>query len=1063
MRCLISLLVILCYSLTVSAQGRYSGKVMDQHGKPIANVNIRLEKTGQSFKTDKNGIFVIVNVPKPLAVAVSMLGFETQRLLWNDYTDKLEVILKQKEQLLDVVEVNTGYQSFAKERSTASFSQIDSTKLTTRISNNILQKLEYLAPGLQFDNRTGKSVINIRGINTFSDNLMQPLIIVDNFPYSGDIANINPNDVESVTLLKDASAASIWGARAGNGVIVINLKKNSKGYNKMEFTHNLTFGEKQDLFYLRNISSTDFIDVERMLFDKGFYKASLNSVNSRLLVFSPVVQLLYQQSKGLISMEEADRQINSFRNHDYRKELMDNLYRNPIRQQYHLSNDLARDKFTNRFALGYDRNSEQQQASNNQHLTLQTSNRYDFSDQLQLQVGMAWSNQKSTSSPTFPSFPINPLGGKAALYPYAQLKSDDASSLAIPYNYNLSFVQNIPEPQLLDWTYKPLEDYKESQSNSNTKDIVLNATLNYKPFPFLSLSGLYNYENQSVDIEKRNGVNSFYTRDLINRFSQVENGIIKRIVPFGDIMQNNTSRMLSHKARFQASSDFSLQEDWKFNLFAGAEISHASTDTRLNTAYGYDENTMTSINVDPINTYPIYSNLSGNSRIPFYTGFGRTSNRFVSLFGNAAVTYKNRYIANFSARRDASNLFGVKTNDRWNPLWSAGLAWVITNEKFMDKLNWIDLLKFRTTVGHSGNLGGVSTTLPIIYYDNPRNDLETERKASVGELPNPNLKWEDVQMNNFALDFAFLNNRLSGSFDYYLKKSTDLLATEKIDPTLGLYNMRRNVGELKGRGFDLNIGYRQALNKSLKIGVEALFAFSTDKVTKYKGTVSNALFYASAGGRALMPYEGRGLYPVFSYPFKGLDPNTGDPLGWYRGEVSKNYSGMLYDSVQNLNYHGRGLPTYQGSLRPSVQWKGFQASLNLVYKFGYFFQKETINYAALFKSWKGNADFADRWQQPGDEARTSVPSMIYPANASRDDFYANSSMNVLKGDHIRISDIRLGYSFAAKTAHKPIAIAVNGYVNNVGIIWRKNKYGLDPDSYGIPAIRTYGLNINVKY
>jgi TonB-dependent SusC/RagA subfamily outer membrane receptor len=399
------------------------------------------------------------------------------------------------------VEVNTGYQSFAKERSAASFSQIDSTKLTTRISNNILQKLEYLAPGLQFDNRTGKSVINIRGINTFSDNLMQPLIIVDNFPYSGDIANINPNDVESVTLLKDASAASIWGARAGNGVIVINLKKNSKGYNKMEFTHNLTFGEKQDLFYLRNISSTDFIDVERMLFDKGFYKASLNSVNSRLLVFSPVVQLLYQQSKGLISMEEADWQINSFRNHDYRRELMDNLYRNPIRQQYHLSNDLSRDKFTNRFALGYDRNSEQQQASNNQRLTLQTSNRYDFSDQLQVQVGMAWSNQKSTSSPTFPSFPINPLGGKAALYPYAQLKSDDGSSLAIPYNYNLSFVQHIPDPQLLDWTYKPLEDYKESQSNSNTKDIVLNATLTYKPFPFLSLSGLYNYENQSVDTE----------------------------------------------------------------------------------------------------------------------------------------------------------------------------------------------------------------------------------------------------------------------------------------------------------------------------------------------------------------------------------------------------------------------------------------------------------------------------------------------------------------------------------------------------------------------------------
>ncbi|ULT26848.1 SusC/RagA family TonB-linked outer membrane protein [Sphingobacterium sp. E70] len=818
MRCLISLLALLCVSVMVSAQGRYSGTVVDQSGKPVHNASIRLAESKLSYKTDLNGDFVIPIIAKPLQVSISMLGYESQLLLWNDFADKIRVVLKSKEQILDVVEVNTGYQSLPKERSAASFSLIDSAKLATRISNNILQKLEYLAPGLQFDNRTGKSVINIRGINTFSDNLMQPLIIVDNFPYSGDIANINPNDVESVTLLKDASAASIWGARAGNGVIVINLKKNSKGYNKMEFTHNLTFSEKQDLFYLRNIASSDFIAVERMLFDKGFYNTALGSVNSRLLVFSPVIQLLNQQSKGLLSMEEVERQINSFRNHDYRREVMDNLYRNPLRQQYHLSYDLGRNRFANRTALGYDNNTEQQMASSSKRFTLQTANRYDFTDRLQLQLGMTWSDQRSDGSPTFPNFPINPLGGKAALYPYAQLKGEDGSALAIPYNYNLSFVQNIPDPQLLDWTYRPLEDYTESRITTGTKDIVLNGALSYKPFSFLSLSGLYNYENQATDTEKLNSVNSFYTRDLINRFSQVKNGVITRIIPLGGIMQNSTSRMVAHKARFQASSDFALAGDWKFNLFAGAEISHASTDTRLNTAYGYDENTMTNINVDPINTYPIYGGLAGNSRIPFANGFGRRSNRFVSFFGNAAVTYRNRYIANFSTRKDASNLFGVKTNDKWNPLWSAGLAWILTNEKFMADLDWINLLKIRTTVGHSGNLGGVSTTLPTIYYGNPTGGLETERKASVGTLPNPNLKWEDVRMNNFAVDFAFLQNRLSGSFDYYIKKSTDLLASEAIDPTLGFYNMRRNVGELKGRGFDLTLNFRQALGSSCTLG-----------------------------------------------------------------------------------------------------------------------------------------------------------------------------------------------------------------------------------------------------
>lgn len=1063
MRCLISLLVILCFSLIVSAQGRYSGIVVDMNGKPISNANFRIAHSNASFESDQRGVFVIPSMTKPLEVFVSRVGFERQRLLWDSYADTLKVVLTVKENLLDIVEVNTGYQSLPKERSTASFSQIDSAKLVTRISGNILQKLEYLAPGLQFDNRTGKSVINIRGINTFSDNLMQPLIIVDNFPYSGDIANINPNDVESITLLKDASAASIWGARAGNGVIVINLKKNNKGYNKLEFTHNVVVGEKQDLFYLKNMSSGDFIDVERMLFDKGFYNTALNSVNSRLLVFSPVIQLLHQHSKGLVSMEEVEKQVNVFRNHDYRQEVMDNLYRHPLRQQYHLSYDLGRNKFTSRTALGYDNSYEQQVASRDQRLTVQTSNRYEFTDRLQLQIGMTWTNQSMVASPAFPVYPINPLGGKVALYPYAQLKGSDGSALAIPYGYNLSFVQNIPDPQLVDWTYKPLQDYRDSRSNTMTKAIVLNGSLSYKPFTFLQLSGLYNYENQAVDGESLRGVNSFYTRDLINRFSQVTNSGLKRIIPLGGIMQNNASRMVAHKARVQASSDFILRDNWKFNLFAGAEISHAGTDTRLNTAYGYDENTLTSIPIDPVNSYPIYSGLASNSRIPFAGGFGRKNNRFVSVFGNAAVTYKNRYIANVSARRDASNLFGVKTNDKWNPLWSAGLGWIITNEKFMAEMDWVNLLKIRTTVGHSGNLGGVSTTLPVIYYGNPNGGLETERKASVGELPNPNLKWEDVRMNNFALDFAFLNNKVSGSFDYYLKKSTDLLASEAIDPTLGLYNMRRNVGELKGRGFDFNLNFRQGLSTSLRLGIEALFAYSTDKVSKYKGTVSSASFYASAGGRTLMPNERKTLYPVFSYQFKGLDPNTGDPMGWYRGEVSKDYLGILYDSVQNLNYHGRGLPKYQGSLRPSIQWKRFQASVNIVYKSGYFFQKETIRYATLFRSWVGHEDFKDRWQQPGDETRTSVPSMIYPADASRDDFYANSSSNILKGDHIRISDIRIGYSFDLKAGQRLLAVSLNGYVNNVGIIWRKNSYGLDPDSYGIPAIRTYGFNINVKY
>ena len=237
--------------------------------------------------------------------------------------------------------------------------------------------------------------------------------------------------------------------------------------------------------------------------------------------------------------------------------------------------------------------------------------------------------------------------------------------------------------------------------------------------------------------------------------------------------------MSAHKARLQANSDFTVRQDWKFNLFAGTEISHVSTHTNSNTAYGYDENTLTNINVDPINPYPIYSGLASNSRIPFFNGFDQTGSRFVSFFGNGAGTFKNRYIINFSARKDASNIFGVNTNDKWNPLWSTGLAWILTKEKFMNNLDWLDLLKVRATVGHSGNLGGVSTIFPLIYYANPSGTgLGTDRKAAVSALPNPNLKWEDVRMTNYAVDFTLFHDKLSGSFDYYIKKSIDLLSLE---------------------------------------------------------------------------------------------------------------------------------------------------------------------------------------------------------------------------------------------------------------------------------------------
>src|SRR5690606_20145300 len=190
---------------------------------------------------------------------------------------------------IEEVEINTGYQRIPKERATGSFIRVDNQLLNRRASTTLIERLDGIAPGLQSDNRTGNQRLNMRGLSSFRGAGGSPLIVVDNFPYEGDLDNINPNDVESVTLLKDAAAASIWGSRAGNGVIVITMKKPSRdrGF-RLSASTNTTISAKPDFFYEPQMSASDFIDVEMMLFEKGHYDGHLNGANARKLVFSPV-------------------------------------------------------------------------------------------------------------------------------------------------------------------------------------------------------------------------------------------------------------------------------------------------------------------------------------------------------------------------------------------------------------------------------------------------------------------------------------------------------------------------------------------------------------------------------------------------------------------------------------------------------------------------------------------------------------------------------------------------------------------------------------------------------
>jgi hypothetical protein len=233
-------------------------------------------------------------------------------------------------------------------------------------------------------------------------------------------------------------------------------------------------------------------------------------------------------------------------------------------------------------------------------------------------------------------------------------------------------------------------------------------------------------------------------------------------------------------------------------------------------------------------------------------------------------------------------------------------------------------------------------------------------------------------------------------------------------------------------------------------------------VTKYLLPRTSFSSLVGSGG-GINPQVGYDPYAIFSYKFAGLDPTTGDPQGYVNGQISKDYTKLTNPtSINDLFQQGTNRPPYFGNIMNTFSWKGFTLSANVLGRFGFNIRKNTINYYDLFNSWNGNVDFLQRWQKSGDELKTTIPSMTYPANNNRDRFYSLSTATVLKGDFIRLQDINFGYDINSirlgNYTLKKLTVYI--YANNIGIIWKANKEGIDPDAingYPVPRTLSFGL------
>lgn len=1047
------------------------GKILDENGKPMPNANIMVKGKNQIYKSNEKGEFNIPNIAEDAVLVISYIGYKQLEIPLKDAVMPLEIKLNvQTGELEEVnVTVNTGYQSIPKERATGSFAQPTKEIFDNRVSTDVISKIEGITSGVLFSINplTGNRELSVRGRNTIFA-IDQPFIVVDNFPYSGTIDDLNPNDIEDVTILKDAAAASIWGVRAGNGVIVITTKKGKLAQPlKISFNSNLTVGQRPDLKYNPNfLNSNEFIDVERTLFNNGFYDADLTGNNFSLI--SPVVDILNRRKLGQISVADSEALLSDLSSIDYRDQLSKYFYRPSVNQQYALNFNGGSDRTNYFFSVGYDKNTGNVQNSDYNRITINSNNTFKLVKGVDLSAGLYFARSKSESGNI-----IGELIGSRGLLPYTKFADESGASLPIIRDYRASFTNNAPSRGFLDWQFRPLDELSLNTTKNENNSIRFFSGLRFDILKGLTADIKYQHQRESGEGNSLRAYESYYVRNFINTRATVNaSGIVTKLdnIPLGGIYGLSNRRLESNNLRAQAN----YNRQWSkhsIDAVAGVEAWEVRTEGNASTLYGYDPNT-TNSRIPTITGSTLYP--SGQfASVPNNLGITTSLlDRFRSYFGNASYSYLNRYTASISGRVDASNIFGVRSNQKFLPLWSSGIKWDIHKEPFFS-LKWLPVLEFRATYGFNGNVDKSVTAYTTAVYAN--NALVSGYPlATIQGAPNPDLRWEKNRIINFGVNFETTNRVVSGSIEYFVKKGVDLLGDAILAPSSGYvnpsslaYSVRGNFSDMRGQGIDIALETKN-IDRVFRWTSKLIFSRATDEVTRF-GTRYNPAFLVtnlSASGGGIYPVVGYPVFSLYSFKWGGLDA-TGQPQGYINNQISKDYPTLNSPaSLEDIVYSGPARPTTFGGLSNTVSWKNWSAFLTINYKLGYYFRRPSISYSGLVNTWGGNRDFSKRWQQPGDEATTNVPVFTYPVNPARDNFYSFSEALVEKGDHIRLQDFNLAYTFSNKQ------LGISGlssvqlylYANNIGILWRANKANLDPDvlstAYPNPRSVAFGARVN---
>lgn len=1028
------------------------GKVYDENGVTIPGATIIVTGTTIGSTTNIEGFYTI-KVPKgKKRLTVSFIGYSSVEIEANDKLT-CNAVLSVNAKKLDEVIV-TGYQTLSKERATGSFAVVTPKDLGGKLQTNIMERLEGTIAGLT----SYKGQLQIRGASTIQG-VKSPLYVVDGVPYEGDITAINPSEIVNVTILKDATAASIYGARSANGVIVLTTRSGSESPTKVYYNGSLKLSPFYDTDYFNLMSSTEFVDFQQKLFN-----LNPGTVNDGYYL-NEVRQLLFDHKAGNITSDELNKSLDLYRSRDRENQAMDLFVRTPaIVQQHNLGFSGGSEKHNYALSFNYIQNLPYEKSQKDDRIGFNIKNTFNFYKWFKVDVGVLGSLTRDDYFNGYSGVGDVTGKGKAS---YLLYYDEQGNPLPWYQQKSQEEIDRLNQLGLLDESYHPVSEMNRRKYESKNSYLNLNLNFNFKIVDGLVFDVRYQQDFRNSYSKQFDSKDSWVVKNMVNNATQIVDGnIIQNIPEGGQIVENRGDRS-AYTLRGQLNYTKLFNEKHAFAAIAGAER-HAVVSTNTGVyKVGYDNN---SLSYKVIDEKMLGKTIDGTealgNRFTYKTkepGFSYAEDRYVSFYANASYTYNSKLTLNGSVRIDQSNLFGTDPKYQYRPLWSVGSQYVVSQRDFA----WLDRLVLRATYGINGNVPKTSGPY-LTVKDGGVNPWTNDYSSVILYPPNSGLRWEKTGVFNIGLDFDMFKSRISGSIEFYNKSTTDLLYNKMMDPTFGWGSLMVNYGDMYNRGVEFSLNSTNIALKDFTWRSGINFSYNKNRITKLENGNTDAIYFINSPQiRENGPMNG-----LYSVRWAGLD-SKGAPQAYKKdGTIVNSFANL---TTEDLVYSGVTTPPYAASLSNSLRYKNVGLSFFFTYYGGHVMRGMLGNYL-INTGYSTNQDklTGNFWEKSGDENDPSkAPAFKMSAPTNMQNLWKAADKHVKRGDYIKLNEVIVEYSLPASLIKRTFIEGVNCSFQ-VQNLWRwvANDQGLDPEAWagldlnpsrGIKDPTTYSIGLSVKF